>query len=83
MAIPFKIDLKDQVVVVTGGSGVASYSTTDSSAANVLPADAPIVPWIVAPISNDDNVFFPGAATDGTRSPSRPGMNHLTPCDSR
>ena len=48
-----------------GGSGVASYSTTDSSAANVLPADAPIVPWIVAPISNDDNVFFPGAAADG------------------
>ena len=49
-----------------GGTGVASYSISDASAANVLPADAPIVPWIVAPISNSDNVFFPGAAADGT-----------------
>ena len=49
-----------------GGTGVASYSISDASSANVLPADAPIVPWIVAPISNSDNVFFPGAAADGT-----------------
>ena len=49
-----------------GGTGTASYSTTDENAANVLDANAPIVPWIVSPISNDDNVFFPGAATDGT-----------------
>ena len=49
-----------------GGTGVASYSISDASAANVLPADAPIVPWIVAPISQDYNVFFPGAAADGT-----------------
>lgn len=49
-----------------GGTGTASYSISDASAANVLPADAPIVPWIVAPISQDNNVFFPGAAADGT-----------------
>lgn len=49
-----------------GGTGTASYSISDASAANVLPANAPIVPWIVSPISNDDNLFFPGAAADGT-----------------
>lgn len=49
-----------------GGTGTASYSISDAEAANVLSANAPIVPWIVAPISNDDNVFFPGAAADGT-----------------
>ena len=48
-----------------GGTGTASYSTTDPDAANVLDATAPIVPWIVGSINNWQNVYFPGAAADG------------------
>ena len=48
-----------------GGTGVATYSTTDSDAANILDANAPIVPWIVGSVQDSRNLYFPGAASDG------------------
>jgi len=48
-----------------GGTGVATYSTTDSDAANILDANAPIVPWIVGSVNGWRNLYFPGAAADG------------------
>ena len=48
-----------------GGTGVATYSTTDSDAANILDANAPIVPWIVGSVQDWRNLYFPGAAADG------------------
>ena len=48
-----------------GGTGVATYSITDSDAANILDANAPIVPWIVGSVNGWQNLYFPGAASDG------------------
>ena len=56
-------DFSDHAI---GGTGAASYSTTDSSVANVLDANAPIVPWIVGSVQDWRNLYFPGAAADGT-----------------
>ena len=55
-------DFSDHAI---GGTGAASYSTTDSSVANVLDANAPIVPWIVGSVQDWRNLYFPGAAADG------------------
>ena len=63
---------RDYVVVqgfaghAIGGTGATTYSISDANAANVVAADAPIVPWMVACVNNVQNLRFLSAAADGT-----------------
>ena len=64
--------LRDRIVLggfhdhAIGGTGRAIARHGDASVrTNYLEATAPIVPWIVAPVEAESNLYFPGA-DDGT-----------------
>ena len=75
---------RDYVVVqgfaghAIGGTGTATYSISDANAANVVAADAPIVPWIVSCVQSVQSLRFLSAAADGTLvAPGHPASKAL------